>query len=95
MAVHVGGHRVGEAVALNAIGYHHIRLGAPWCGMWHCHRASPIRRDLSHPHGEAATWDSLGIAHLLLGQLTKAQRCLLRVLAFTSICVTGSTRRRH
>ncbi|CAM3157951.1 tetratricopeptide repeat protein [Stackebrandtia soli] len=54
---------VGQAKALNSIGWHRAKLGDYDHALSDCQRALTLLHELGEPHGEAETWDSLGYIH--------------------------------
>ncbi|MFC0626022.1 AfsR/SARP family transcriptional regulator [Kribbella deserti] len=63
---------VGEAHALNAVGWSRLRLGDPELALQHCEAALRILRQDGHPDGQAVTLDSIGYIHHLAGAAPRA-----------------------
>jgi tetratricopeptide (TPR) repeat protein len=68
------GDLVGEARALNGVGFCHARLG-DHRAIEHCEHALALHQQLDDTEGEAQTWDSLGYAHHRLGRHSAAVNC--------------------
>jgi DNA-binding SARP family transcriptional activator/tetratricopeptide (TPR) repeat protein len=66
------GHKIGEALSLNAIGWAHAHLGQPRLALEFCGEALRVHCEVGHRSGEADTWDSLGYAHRVSGDLPAA-----------------------
>jgi tetratricopeptide (TPR) repeat protein len=75
------GHRPGQAMSLNDIGYCHALLGQYAQAIECCERALTAIRLAGEPHWEAATWDSLGYIHHQLGDHDQAIACYERSVA--------------
>jgi DNA-binding SARP family transcriptional activator len=69
------GHQVGEAQALNAVGWCHLRLGNHQNALDFCERALAVHRELGNWRSEAVTLDSIGCAHYHLGHYREAIAC--------------------
>ena len=69
------GHRPGQAMALNDIGYCHAQLGNYQQAIAYCEQALAAIRELGERNWEAATWDSLGYIHDRLGHHERAVAC--------------------
>jgi DNA-binding SARP family transcriptional activator/tetratricopeptide (TPR) repeat protein len=67
-----GGHRCGQATALNAIGWHHAHLGEPERGLPFCAEALDLYQSIGDRHGVAITADSLGYIHRHLDRFVGA-----------------------
>jgi DNA-binding SARP family transcriptional activator/tetratricopeptide (TPR) repeat protein len=74
------GHRTGQALALNNIGWCHTLLGDHQRGLVACQQALALHQELGYRDGEAASWDSLGLAHHNLGHHAQAVVCYRRAL---------------
>jgi DNA-binding SARP family transcriptional activator/tetratricopeptide (TPR) repeat protein len=74
------GDEQGHADALNLVGWHCTTTGLHRRALHYCGRALVRQRRRGSLFGEANTWDSLGHAHLRLGNLDKAARCYRRAL---------------
>lgn len=74
------GHRRGEAVSLNAIGWAQAHLGEYRRAIEHCGLALVLHTELDSRHGRAGAHDSLGFAHLGLGELDAAAGHLLAAI---------------
>jgi DNA-binding SARP family transcriptional activator/tetratricopeptide (TPR) repeat protein len=61
------GNQLGEAIALNAIGWYHCELGEYAEALEQCGQALAITRAAGSRYGEANTLDSIGYAHHHLG----------------------------
>jgi tetratricopeptide (TPR) repeat protein len=68
------GHRVGEGIALNSLGYGYALLGEFPAALEHCHQALALDRANGHRKGEAHTADSLGFIYGRLGDHAQATR---------------------
>jgi tetratricopeptide (TPR) repeat protein len=68
------GHRVGEGIALNSLGYGYALLGEFPAALEHCHQALELDRANGHRKGEAHTADSLGFIYGRLGDHAQATR---------------------
>jgi DNA-binding SARP family transcriptional activator len=66
------GQRVGQAIALNAVGWCHAHLGDHHRALERCRRALALLRRFGDRVGEADTLDSLGYAHHHLGHHRQA-----------------------
>ncbi|WP_218134650.1 AfsR/SARP family transcriptional regulator [Amycolatopsis xylanica] len=75
-----GGHRPGQAGALNDIGWLHALLGMPDAAITACSEALALFEDLGDRDGQAATLDSLGYAHHCLGNHERAVDCYRRAI---------------
>lgn len=76
-----GEYRVGEAKALNALGWSYAQLGDFENALSNCEQALALLRELGDPNGEADTWDSLGWIHHHLGDVSRAVGCYRRAVA--------------
>jgi tetratricopeptide (TPR) repeat protein len=76
----VGG-PIQQAVALNATGWYHTRLGHHEAAIAYCERALALSESAGSRYGQANTWDSLGFAHHQLGHHDCAIACYERALA--------------
>jgi tetratricopeptide (TPR) repeat protein len=75
------GNAVGEAMALNAVGWYLAQRGDYVSAMTHCRRAIRLQRQLGFTQSEASTWDSLGFVHHRLGQEQESIACYERAIA--------------
>jgi len=64
--------RVGQAIALNSVGWCHALLGDHQRALGRCRRALSLLRKFGDRHGEADTLESLGYAHHHLGHHRQA-----------------------
>jgi tetratricopeptide (TPR) repeat protein len=69
------GHRRGEALALNVVGWHQAHLGHAAHALTHCRQALMLLQEVGDIDGQAETWDSLGYAHHRLGEHADAIEC--------------------
>ncbi|ACU73911.1 transcriptional regulator, SARP family [Catenulispora acidiphila DSM 44928] len=69
---------IGQARALNAVGWLHILLDDPQPALEYCQSALALFQELGSTYGEAVTWDSVGSAHHRLGQTDQAIACFRR-----------------
>ena len=69
------GHLVGEATALNSVGFTRAHLGDHWEAVASCRRAVLLLRRLGDQAGEASAWDSSRTADIdeRLARLAHAQ----------------------
>jgi tetratricopeptide (TPR) repeat protein len=74
------GHRRGQAIALNAVGWCHALLGAYEQARSCCAEALPLLVELDDRNGQADTLDSLGFAHRYLGEYDDAVDCYRRAV---------------
>jgi DNA-binding SARP family transcriptional activator len=70
-----------EAIALNAVGWYHARLGEYHQGRTYCELALTLNRHHGHRDGEADTLDSLGYIAHLAGRYTDALASYRQALA--------------
>jgi tetratricopeptide (TPR) repeat protein/transcriptional regulator with XRE-family HTH domain len=77
---HAAGHRVGQASALNNIGYLHAELGDHPRALAYCQRSVRAFRELADRRGEAIALGSLGRAYHQLGQYAQALDCYRQAL---------------
>jgi tetratricopeptide (TPR) repeat protein/transcriptional regulator with XRE-family HTH domain len=75
LTLYRAGWGLGQARALNSIGWNQALLGDPWRALDSCQESLALRRGLGDRWGEAATLDSLGYAHHLLGHHEQAIAC--------------------
>ena len=75
------GNQAGEAFALNAMGWDHIQLQQPRSAVSYCEEAIVLHKKVGNHYGETATWDTLGLAHHLLGCHDEAINCFRNGLA--------------
>jgi len=75
------GSKVGEAVALNAVGWYHCELGEYQQAIENCRRALALTEAVGSLYGQANTWDSLGYAHHHLAEYSQAEECYGRAIA--------------
>jgi tetratricopeptide (TPR) repeat protein len=73
-------HPVGQAAALNAVGWFHSLLDDHRQALIHCQEALDLHRLLGDQFGEAAAWDSLGYAHHHLDHHADAVSCYQQAL---------------
>jgi tetratricopeptide (TPR) repeat protein len=69
------GHRRGQGIALNAVGWCHALLGAYDQARSCCEEALPLLLEVDDRNGQADTLDSLGYAHHHLGRYDAAVEC--------------------
>jgi DNA-binding SARP family transcriptional activator len=69
------GNQLGEAVALNAVGWYHCELGEYAEAIENCRAALDLTRAAGSAYGQANTWDSLGYAHHHLTEYPAAIEC--------------------
>jgi len=69
------GHVIGEALALNNIGWSQVELGDPAAALAPCRRAVELFHSHGHRPGEASAWDSLGLAYHRLADPDAALTC--------------------
>ncbi len=74
------GHRRGQGIALNAIGWCHALLGEHEQARTCCQQALPLLVEIGDHNGLADTWDSLGYAHHHLGDHLSAVGCYQHAL---------------
>jgi tetratricopeptide (TPR) repeat protein len=74
------GHRHGQALALNGVGWEHALLGDHTHALTHCQQALTLFQETGDRDGEAATWDSIGYARHHLGHHIQAVDCYQRAL---------------
>jgi DNA-binding SARP family transcriptional activator/tetratricopeptide (TPR) repeat protein len=73
-------YHLGEALALNNVGWYHALLGNyPEALRW-CRQALELCIQVGYTIGEGHSWDSLGFAHQHLGQSAHAITCYGRAL---------------
>ena len=75
------GDTVGEANALNGVGWYSTLLGDHAGAVEQCGRALALLRELGDRTGQAATMDSLGLAYFHLGDLPRADEYLSAAIA--------------
>lgn len=63
---------MGEAAALNNVGWLHAQLGEHESALTACRQALALHQELGNEHGEADTWDSLGYVCHQLGRYAEA-----------------------
>ena len=73
-------HRPGQALALNAVGWHLALVGKHHEALSCCQEALALQRELGDPLDESNTWDSLGYIHDQLGQHEQAAACYRKAL---------------
>jgi DNA-binding SARP family transcriptional activator len=71
----------GQALALNAAGWCHARVGDYRRALNYCGEALSRQRKIGDRYGEATTWDSLGYTHHHLGGHQKAIVCYRNSIA--------------
>ena len=71
---------LGEAVALNAIGWYHCQLGQYRESIGYCRRALALAERTGSAYGQANTWDSIGYAHHHLGEYGPAGQAYRRAV---------------
>lgn len=76
----LAGDQIGEADALNWVGWYHGQLGYHEQALEYCHQSLVLHEAGDWP-GRADTWDSLGYAHHQLGRHGEAAACYERALA--------------
>jgi tetratricopeptide (TPR) repeat protein len=69
------GDRIGQARALNTLGWGLIQIGEYQQALTTCGEALTLHQKLDDSRGAAAAWDSIGYAHHHLGDHTKASDC--------------------
>jgi tetratricopeptide (TPR) repeat protein len=69
------GHRHGQAIALNHVGWGRALLGDHEQALTYCQQALTQLQALGNRRDEGAAWDSLGYAHHHLGHHTEAITC--------------------
>jgi tetratricopeptide (TPR) repeat protein len=75
------GHRTGQALALNSLGWLHASTFAEYDqAIEYSTRAQRLYQEVDHKLGEAATWDHLGYAHRGLGNQATAAQCYRKAL---------------
>jgi DNA-binding SARP family transcriptional activator/tetratricopeptide (TPR) repeat protein len=73
-------YQLGEALALNNVGWYHALLGNyPEALRW-CRQALELCTQVGYTIGEGHSWDSLGFVHQHLGQSAQAAACYRRAL---------------
>jgi tetratricopeptide (TPR) repeat protein len=75
------GDPVGEAHALNNVGYAHLQLGDPRRARTFCEQAVALERANNHRGGEATSLDSLAGAEFQLGNYPEAIACYLESIS--------------
>lgn len=68
-------YQIGQAIALNVVGWCQARLGDYEQALATCKQAHPLQYEIGDRHGQASTWDSLGYAYHHLGNYTEAVAC--------------------
>jgi tetratricopeptide (TPR) repeat protein len=68
-------HQIGQAGALNAVGWLHVQLREYRQALGFCQRSIDLHEEIGDARGQANAWDSLGYAHHHLGQYGRAIRC--------------------
>jgi len=63
---------VGQARALNAVGWFHIQLGGHEMGLMHCQRAHDLQKEIGDQFGQAETLSSIARAYQHLGRYQEA-----------------------
>lgn len=71
---------LGEALALNNVGWYHARLGNYSETLRWCRQALELCGQVGYTIGEGHSWDSLGYAHQHLGEPAQAAACYRRAL---------------
>jgi tetratricopeptide (TPR) repeat protein len=75
------GHRTGQALALNSIGWLRASaFGEYDQAVTYCRQAQRLYQEVDHKLGEAATWDHLGYAHRGQAEYDEAIRCYQQAL---------------
>ncbi|BCJ44896.1 SARP family transcriptional regulator [Actinoplanes ianthinogenes] len=74
------GLRFGLGHALNAAGWHHVRLGEYHDALIRCREAIQVTQSLDDRAGQANAWDTLGYAHHHLGAHGPAVAALQRAI---------------
>jgi DNA-binding SARP family transcriptional activator len=72
------GHRMGQVIILNDIGYSYAMLGDYHRALLYCERALAGVQELGEPGCEEPVWDSLGYIHHQLGHHEQAIACYER-----------------
>jgi tetratricopeptide (TPR) repeat protein len=72
------GHRLGQVIILNDIGYSYAMLGDYHRALLYCERALAGVQELGEPGSEEPIWDSLGYIHHQLGHHDHAITCYER-----------------
>jgi DNA-binding SARP family transcriptional activator/Tfp pilus assembly protein PilF len=75
-----GGNQVGQANALNSIGWYQTHLGDHHEAIASCQEALRLFERLDDRDGQSATWDTLGRCHRNLGQYREAIECYRHAL---------------
>ncbi len=75
------GHRIGEAYALNAVGFYHALSGHYEDAVRFCSQALSLATEAGDSRAEAETWESLGVIHQRTGDAAQAIGCYQRSLA--------------
>ena len=73
------GIELGQAFALNMVGWVHASLGDPEA-LAYCAQSLRMSRKIGDRRGQAFAWDSLGFAHHRLGQHLRAITCFRRAI---------------
>jgi len=74
------GSRVGQARALNNLGFASARLGDHTSALEFCQAALDLQQDLDDRHGQAGAWDSVALAHHHLGHYQQSVACYHQAL---------------
>jgi tetratricopeptide (TPR) repeat protein/transcriptional regulator with XRE-family HTH domain len=74
-------HRVGEAYALNAVGFYHGLAGQYPDALRLCSEALSLATETGDRRAQAETWDSLGVVYQHTGNAGQAISCYQRSLA--------------
>ncbi len=74
------GHRAGQGIALQDLGYTHAQLGNYELAISYCERALVAMREAGEPAWEGAVWDSLGYTHHQRGDYRQAIACYERAV---------------
>ena len=78
----IAGHRPGQTLALNAVGWFQAQLGDHRQAVDSCRQALALAQETGDRPAEAATWDSLGLAYRELGEHDEAVRCYEHAIAW-------------
>jgi tetratricopeptide (TPR) repeat protein/transcriptional regulator with XRE-family HTH domain len=74
-------HRVGEAYALNAVGFYHALAGQYADALRFCSQALSLATKTSDRRAQAEAWESLGVIHQHTSEAGQAISCYQRSLA--------------
>jgi DNA-binding SARP family transcriptional activator/tetratricopeptide (TPR) repeat protein len=68
----IAGYACGQAIALNAIGWHHAHLDDDENALAYCEQALALHEEIGNRHGAAVTCDSLGYIHRRLNHFDQS-----------------------